>query len=174
MEMQQKKRDHRGRRRTTAASLRHQILRYLVSALPDGWISQPLVPGDALADAVPESHERAGDILLISPRGRCHFLFVRAPADRWWDGGLHQVPAEPFSERDGRLARQLRAAGHKARAIWCQQYLERALRAWGCPLKRPVSFRCAGETSTLPGQAGGRWPKLTLRFDRTTGRQANV
>ncbi|WP_193370899.1 hypothetical protein [Pelagibius marinus] len=71
---------------------------------------------------------------MISPRGRCHFLFVRAPADRWWDGGPKSVPAEEIGEREAEMARQLRAAGHRARAIWGERDLLRALRSWGCPL----------------------------------------
>ncbi|HEY9538853.1 MAG TPA: hypothetical protein VIS03_14775, partial [Kiloniellaceae bacterium] len=75
----------RFQRRTTAAALKQQILDFLGDALPAGWVKQPLEQAGAPA---------AADILIISPRGHCHFLFVRAPADRWWDGGPHSVPAE--------------------------------------------------------------------------------
>ena len=146
------------RRRITAAAVKQQTLAYRADALPAGWISQPLAEDAAIPAA-------AGDILIISPRGRCHFLFVRAPADRWWDGGPHRVAAEAFSERDAELERQLRAAGHKARAIWGEKDLARALRAWGCPLQRPVAF--AGKR-TIPSVAAGavakpERPRLHLR-----------
>lgn len=111
------------RRRTSAAALKQQILDFLGRALPAGWVAQPLQRGAAAA----------ADILIISPRGRCHFLFVQAPADRWWDGGAHAVPAERFPAAAARLARQLRAAGHRARAVWTARDLARALETWGCP-----------------------------------------
>ncbi|GAB4357149.1 MAG: hypothetical protein Kow00114_08540 [Kiloniellaceae bacterium] len=139
--------DHRAhRRRITAGAVKQQTLAYLAAALPAGWISQPLAADAAMPAA-------AGDILIISPRGRCHFLFVRAPADRWWDGGPHRVPAEAFSARDAALARQLRAAGHKARAIWGEKDLARALRAWGCPLQRPVAFAAQRTIPSVPAGA---------------------
>jgi hypothetical protein len=120
----------RFQRRTTAAALKQQILAYLGDALPEGWLSQPLEPGEA----------NAADILVISPRGRCHFLFVRAPADRWWDGGPRSVPAERFAAEAMCLAQRLRAAGHRARAVWGAPDLTRALRAWGCVPIRPARF----------------------------------
>lgn len=116
-------------RRTTAAALKQQILAFLAEALPAGWTSQPLEPAGGAP--VP-------DILVISPQGRCHFLFVRAPADRWWDGGPRAVPAEPFAVEAAGLARRLRAAGHRARAIWGAADLARALTAWGCQPPHPV------------------------------------
>lgn len=116
-------------RRTTAAALKQDILDFLGEALPAGWISQPLDQGGRPA---------AADILVISPGARCHFLFVRAPADRWWDGGPHSVPAEGFPPEAVCLARRLRAAGHRARAVWNAQDLARALRAWGCTPERAV------------------------------------
>lgn len=115
-------------RRTTAAALKQQILGFLAEALPAGWAVQPLE----------RAQTAAADILIVSPRGRCHFLFVLAPADRWWDGGPHSVPAEGFSAAEARLARRLRAAGHRARAVWTAKDLDRALRAWACPLAGPV------------------------------------
>ncbi|MEQ8356716.1 MAG: hypothetical protein RH942_14330 [Kiloniellaceae bacterium] len=117
-------------RRTTAAAVQQETMTFLASNLPPGWTSQPLAPGGTDAPAA--------DILVISPRGRCHFLFVRAPADRWWDGGPHSVPAEKITRSEDGLARQLRAAGHRARAIWCGRDLTRALKSWGCPLPRPL------------------------------------
>ncbi|WP_340118013.1 hypothetical protein [Pelagibius sp. 7325] len=125
-------------RRTTAEALKQQVLAVLAEVLPAGWISQPLAGGEGNPTSAGEAG--AGDILIISPRGHCHFLFVRAPADRWWDGGPRSVAAEVFSARDAALARQLRAAGHRARAIWNEKDLARALRAWGCPLQRPVAL----------------------------------
>jgi len=116
-------------RRTTAAALKQQILDCLEGALPAGWICQPLVQAGRPA---------AADILIISPRGRCHFLFVRAPADRWWDGGAHSVPAEGVPTEAVCLTRRLRAAGHRTRAVWGAQDLARALRTWGCAAVRPV------------------------------------
>lgn len=153
--MEQATQHCRDRRRITAAALTQQTLAYLVEALPAGWISQPLAAGTAVPAA-------AGDILIISPRGRCHFLFVRAPADRWWDGGPHRVPAEAFCARDAALARQLRAAGHKARAIWGEKDLARALRAWGCPLQRPVVFAGKRTAAAVPTGAKPERPRLHL------------
>ena len=134
------------RRRTTAALLKQQSLAYLAAALPPGWTSQPLSPARR-----PRAKGTAAsaDILLISPRGRCHFLFGRAPADRWWDGGPRCVPAEKITAGDAELARQLRAAGHKARAVWGERDLLRALRSWGCPLDRSARF--AGATRREAG-----------------------
>jgi len=146
------------RRRTTAEVLKQQVLDSLAQVLPTGWISQPLASGAAGQGA------GAGDILIVSPRGHCHFLFVRAPADRWWDGGPRSVPAEVFSARDAALARQLRAAGHRARAIWNERDLARALRAWGCPLQQPVAFahnRPKPAPAATPG-AKPRRPRLHL------------
>ncbi|MGF1594783.1 MAG: hypothetical protein ACFCUW_15995 [Kiloniellaceae bacterium] len=140
------------RRRTTAAALKLEILAYLAEALPAGWIGQPLAapdpgPGSGRPAAAGAA---AADILVISPRGRCHFLFVRAPADRWWDGGPRSVPAESFTPAEVHLARQLRAAGHRARAVWSGGDLSRALESWGCRPSRPPRFGKAGF-----GQAGG-------------------
>lgn len=118
-------------RRITAAALKQQILALLAEALPAEWISQPLDPQGG----------PSADILIISPRGRCHFLFVRAPADRWWDGGAHSVPAERLSPEVVGLLRRLRVAGHRARAVWGAADLARALRAWNCRLRRPVESR---------------------------------
>jgi hypothetical protein len=138
-------------RRTTAAALKQQVLGFLAEALPAGWVSQPLQ----------REQEAAADILILSPRGRCHFLFVRAPADRWWDGGPHSVAAERFTAAEARLARQLRAAGHRARAIWTAKDLARALQSWGCPLGRPVRFAGGGETAPPPRAQAAR-PTLHL------------
>ncbi len=162
--------EHSVQRRTTAASLKHQTLVFLAAALPEGWISQPLSSGKSaqvsgcglkfrptLADGRP-----LADILIISPRGRCHFLFVRAPADRWWDGGPRSVPAEKFTEREIRLARRLRAAGHEARPFWSEKELVRALRAWGCPWNQAVRF--GNRRQALVPKAATRPAKGTLRF----------
>ena len=139
-------------RRTTAAALKQQVLAYLDAALPPGWISQPLNR---------QGPTPAADVLIISPRGRCHFLFVHAPADRWWDGGPHSVPAERFPAAEARLARQLRAAGHRARAIWTAQDLARALTSWGCPHSGPVRLGAEGETAPL-SRRGATRPRLHL------------
>lgn len=128
------------KRRTTAAALKQQILDYLAAELPAGWAVQPLQ----------RDQTAAADILIVSPRGRCHFLFVHAPADRWWDGGPHSVPAERFGAAEAALARRLRAAGQRARAIWTAKDLERALRAWGCPLAGPV--RLGGVAERAPAR----------------------
>lgn len=132
------------RRRTTAMTVKQRALTLLAESLPQDWISQPLSPvpdypaGKGATPPGPATAEcPSADILVISPRGRCHFLFVRAPADRWWDGELHSVPAEKISAEDAAMARRLRAAGHKARAIWGERDLWRALRSWGCPVTRP-------------------------------------
>jgi hypothetical protein len=138
-------------RRITGGALKQQMLDFLREALPAGWISQPLEPAGRPA---------AADILIISPRGRCHFLFVRAPADRWWDGGPHSVPAERFPPEAVCLARRLRSAGHRARAVWGAQDLARALRAWGCVPERAVRF-------ALP-PAALRRPPLPVKQMRPT------
>lgn len=139
--MQQAAKHRPERRRTTAAALTQQVLAFLADGLPDGWISQSLPSqGKAGGAASAGGPGSAGDILIISPRGRCHFLFVRAPEDRGWDGGPRSVAAETFSEAEAQLAHQLRMAGHKARAIWGEKDLAQALRAWGCPVVRPVTF----------------------------------
>lgn len=153
-------REETPRRRTTAAVLKQQAMAFLEEALPQGWISQPLAPGVACRGAdVGQAPRQAGrmpcpsaDILVISPRGRCHFLLVRAPADRWWDGGPRSVPAEKVGEREAEMLRQLRGAGHKARAIWGEQDLLRALRTWGCPLAQRVRF-ARGTPSAKPRPA---------------------
>lgn len=169
--MEQATQQRPARRRTTAEALKQQVLAYLAEDLPTGWISQPLASGagsSASAGAAEQgagaAGAGAGDILIISPRGYCHFLFVRAPADRWWDGGLRSVPAEVFSARDAALARQLRAAGHRARAIWNEKDLARALKAWGCPLQRPVALRPNLPKSAAAACSGARprRPRLHL------------
>lgn len=149
------------RRRTTAGLLKQQTLAYLARALPPGWTSQPLAPAPR-----PQGKGTApsADILLISPRGRCHFLFVRAPADRWWDGGPRCVPAEKITAGDAELARQLRAAGHKARAVWGERDLLRALRSWGCPLKRSARFAGARRTEAGPATQAACPERPTLHL----------
>ena len=169
--MEQATQHRPARRRTTAEALKQQVLISLAEVLPTGWISQPLASGAGNPASAGEAGQGAraagagaGDILIISPRGHCHFLFVRAPADRWWDGGPRSVPAEVFSARDAALARQLRAAGHRARAIWNEKDLARALSAWGCPLHRPVAStrnRPKPAPSAAPG-AKPRRPRLSL------------
>lgn len=148
-------------RRTTAAALKQQILAFLAETLPAGWTSQPLEP--AGGTPVP-------DILVISPQGRCHFLFVRAPADRWWDGGPRSAPAESFAVEAASLARRLRAAGHRARAIWGAADLARALTAWGCPPPHPVRL---GRPAVQPPVAPPR-PQRPVLHLRSWGRGADV
>jgi|GEM_PF-3882769 len=154
------------KRRMTAALLKQRSLAYLSAALPAGWTSQPLSPAPGRRGG---GRAAAADILVISPRGRCHFLFVRAPADRWWDGGPRSVAAEKISEADAEMARQLRAAGHRARAVWGERDLLRALRTWGCPLSRAVKFDAAGsgsrQTAPLPASA----PRRTLHLSFCRG-----
>lgn len=160
----------RFQRRTTAAGLKQQILAYLAEALPAGWLSQPL-DGAGAARA---------DVLIISPRGRCHFLFVRAPADRWWDGGPRSVPAEGVPEEALCLAQRLRAAGHRARAVWGAADLARALRTWGCAPTRPARFgtprfgtpRC-GTGAALPTDAAARPVRPILHLS-AWGRRSDV
>ena len=65
---------------------------------------------------------------------------------------------------DAELARQLRAAGHKARAVWGERDLLRALRTWGCPLARSARF--AGprrREAPLPAAAYPERPTLHLK-----------
>lgn len=146
------------KRRTTAAALKQQILDFLQEALPAEWISQPL----------DQKAEPAADILVISPRGRCHFLFVRAPADRWWDGGAHSVPAERLSPEAAGLLRRLRVAGHRARAIWGAADLARALRAWNCLPRRPVVLGI-GLPPAAPLAATPRPPRPVLHLSAWRG-----
>jgi hypothetical protein len=134
------------RRRVTAAALKQATARFLQAALPPGWSSQPLAP--------PAPGTAAADLLVISPRGRCHFLFVRAPADRWWDSGPHAVPAEQLTAAEAGLARRLRAAGHRARPVWGSRDLARALNSWGCTLRRRVELE--GEPAPAPVWQGAR------------------
>ena len=144
------------RRRTTAAALKGATAAFLSEALPPGWVCQPLAPGSEAG--------KAGDILVISPRGRCHFLFVRAPADRWWDGGGHSVPAERLTARDARMARQLRAAGHRTHAVRGAADLARALQSWGCPLHRPVRLPGLPGAGRPPAAAQAKRPRAVLRL----------
>ena len=148
-------------RRTTAAALKQQILAYLAEALPPGWTTQPLEASGGTP---------APDILVLSPGGRCHFLFVRAPADRWWDGGPRSVPAETFAIEAAGLARRLRAAGHRARPIWGAADLARALTAWGCPPPHPVRLERPG---ALPPAVPPRPPRPVLHL-RNWGRRADA
>ncbi|MEQ9246978.1 MAG: hypothetical protein RLO21_13400, partial [Nitratireductor sp.] len=78
--MEQATQHRPARRRTTAEALKQQVLAALAVVLPTGWISQPLASGEGHPASAGEAG--AGDILIISPRGHCHFLFIRAPADR--------------------------------------------------------------------------------------------
>jgi hypothetical protein len=164
------------RRRVTRAALKQQVLDFLVEALPEGWISQPLASGPVRGPAPGGAGGRAaigaGDGLVISPRGRCHFLFLRAPADRWWDGDLRTVPAEAFSAKDAQLARKLRAAGHQTRVIRCDQDLNRALKAWGCPLTRQANFLPAQRATGAMGPACGSSRRPTLRLS-SLGRRSD-
>jgi len=130
------------RRRVTAATLKQATARFLESALPSGWTSLPLAPSGR--------GQAAADLLVISPRGRCHFLLVRAPADRWWDGGPHSVPAEKLTGAEDGLLQRLRAGGHRARAIWGSRDLARALGAWGCSTGRRVTLE--GEPASWRGR----------------------
>lgn len=150
------------RRRITATALKQQILDFLSEALPAGWTSQPL----------DQSGEAAADILLLSPRGRCHFLFVRAPADRWWDGGAHSVPAERLSPAAIALLQRLRLGGHRARAVWSAADLTRALRAWNCRPERPVRLASERRPAILPA-AAGRPPRPVLHLS-AWGRSTDV
>jgi len=153
------------RRRTTAAALKQDVLAFLAAGLPAGWISQPLAAGEG---------EAAADILIISPRGRCHFLFVYAPADRWWDGGPRSVPAERFPVGALCLARKLRAAGHKARAIWGARDLARALEAWDCPLDRAVRLGTLVPPQRRPAAAQVATPARPRLRLNGPGRQAGA
>ncbi len=163
-------------RRTTAAAVKQRALAFLAEALPRGWMSQPLAPGfaqgaaAARARACPAASGPAADILVISPRGRCHFLFVRAPADRWWDGGPKSVPAEEIGEREAEMARQLRAAGHRARAIWGERDLLRALRSWGCPLPPELRIERAEVPARPPQRAAPRRQRPVLHLGSGGGR----
>lgn len=125
-------------RRTTTAAVHRKIKAMLIECLPAGWTFQAM-PASAGED---DDQARAqADFLVISPRGRCSFLFAKAPADRWWDGDLRHVSAQPLTPQEAALIARLKQAGHGARAVWNLKAAVRALAAWGCPLDIQAALR---------------------------------
>jgi len=109
---------------------------------------------------------RQPDIVIISPAGRCYFLFVKAPRDRWWDGDLRRVDAEKVTEDERKLMTTLKRAGNGARAVWSAEDAKRALAAWGCrlaPDRAPGQTAECGRPAARPTQSTKRPP---LRFWR--------
>lgn len=103
----------------------------LLNRLPAGWHLQVM----PVAGSVGDVDEKAQpDILVISPAGRCHFLFAKAPEDRWWDGDIRRVPAEPLTAAERTLIGRLKRGGHAARPVWQTKDAARALAGWGCKL----------------------------------------
>ena len=159
-----------GGRRRTAAALRRQIDEVLRSRLPEGW-SHQMMPA-----SVPAGESGAApkpDVLVISPSGRCHFLFAKAPEDRWWDGDIRRVPAEPVTATERALIGRLRRAGHAVRAVWHRKEVLRLLANWGCRLQPdPASARCERKASGAAGRAKPMRPKLilNLRGEKTNAR----
>lgn len=120
-------------RRVNAGLLRSLIGRMLKTRLPPGWTHQ-MISGAGARDVGGESGKP--DVVVISPAGRCHFLFAKAPADRWWDGDLRCVAAEPLTESERALMARLRKGGNRARAVWSTKEAARVLAQWGCgPMK---------------------------------------
>ncbi len=156
-------------RRTTAAAVRHQINAMLGECLPDGWIVQAIAPRSEKPGVAAGAQ---ADILVISPRGRCFFLLVKAPADRWWDGDIRRVSAEPLGPQERGLMVRLRQAGHGVRAVWNARAAARALTAWGCPLRQPNGPRLSEKgIERQPSEPQGR-QKLTLAFAGKSGHGA--
>lgn len=118
-------------RRTNAAVLRGQVREMLLNRLPAGWHLQVMPAAGSVSDVDEKAHP---DILVISPAGRCHFLFTKAPEDRWWDGDIRRVPAEPLTAAERTLIGRLKRGGHSARPVWRPKDAARALASWGCKL----------------------------------------
>lgn len=149
-------------RRTTAAALRRQIDEMLLSRLPEGW-SHQVMPASVAAG------ESGGppkpDILVISPSGRCHFFFTKAPEDRWWDGDIRRVSAESVTAEEHALIGRLKRAGHAVRTVWHRREVLRHLANWGCRLcPDPASAPCGRNRSGAAGRAKPIRPKLTLNL----------
>ncbi len=107
------------------------------------------------------SENEQPDVVIISPAGRCHFLFAKAPADRWWDGDLRRVAAEPLTERERTLIARLRKGGNGARAVWSAKEAARVLAQWGCALMKGRSESDEG-VSIKRGES--RRAKLKLKL----------
>lgn len=131
-----------------------------------------MLPAPASGDAAGQRRDqeagpgRQADIVLISPAGRCYFLFVKAPRDRWWDGDLRRVDAEKVTEDERNLMTTLKRAGNGARAVWSTEDARRALTAWGCRLtsdREPAQTSAVGRPAAGPPQSAKR---PTLRFWR--------
>lgn len=151
-----------GGRRVNAATLRRRLGQMLADRLPDAWDHQmmPAQGGDRGNGARAQA-----DFLIISPGGRCHFLFAKAPEDRWWDGDLRRVAAEAPTAAERDLISRLKRAGHAARPVWSIRDAVRALTSWGCRLRPPTAMPREG---TLPGdragEPGAARRVLTLRW----------
>ncbi len=149
-------------RRLNACLLRSLIGRMLKNGLPQGWTHQMIASADAYGTA--QENEQP-DIVIISPSGRCHFLFAKAPADRWWDGDIHRVAAEALSEGERRLIARLRQGGNRARAVWSCEEVVRTLAQWGCRLtKGRENSASEPEGYVLQKRGGEQRPKLKLSF----------
>ncbi|NIA70234.1 hypothetical protein HBA54_16630 [Pelagibius litoralis] len=151
-------------RRVNAELLRSQIGSLLKGRLPDGWIHQAITPGMPLGQADEKEHP---DIIVISPAGRCYFLFTKAPADRWWDGDLRRVSAEALTVGESALMTRLKRGGYGVRAVWSIKDVERALANWGCTLRRgPAGLSREAARVGEAGRKNSTRAKLGLRFDK--------
>ena len=153
-------------RRTTAGALRAQVGRMLVGRLPEGWEYQMIQESGASA----ARGERAcADILVVSPRGRCHFFFAKAPADRWWDGDVRRVPAEPLTEAERSLIARLKYGGHAVRPVWTVSDAKKALWTWGChlrPAPMPPDSKAVDRLARTRGEDGRDTYTLTLNLSK--------
>ncbi|WP_299393187.1 hypothetical protein [Pelagibius sp.] len=158
-----------------AATVRRAIKDLLRRCAPNDWTVRMLpapASGDVAGQGVDQAFDqgtgrgRQPDIVLISPAGRCYFLFVKAPHDRWWDGDLRRVDAEKVTEDERSLMITLKRAGNGARAVWSTEDAKRALAAWGCrltPDRQPAQPSAGGRQAAGPAQSAKR---PTLRFWR--------
>lgn len=137
-----------GGRRVNAATLRRRLSQMLADRLPADWDHQVMPVGDAGRG---EGAKAKADVLVISPGGKCHFLFAKAPEDRWWDGDLRRVAAETLTPAERQLILRLKRAGHAARPVWRIRDAVRALTNWGCRLRPPVTMQ---HEASLPGHRG--------------------
>lgn len=146
-------------RRLNAGLLRSLIGRMLKAQLPPGWIHQ-MISNTGARDVSSENGQP--DVVVISPAGRCHFLFAKAPADRWWDGGLRRVAAEPLTERERALIARLRKGGNAARAVWSTKEAARVLAQWDCALVKGGHEPDGGSVSIARSE--NPRAKLKLKF----------
>lgn len=152
------------RRRTTADLVSSEVSSLLASRLPLGWIHQSIPSAGAMEGG---KGKALPSIIIISPAGRCYFLFAKAPADRWWDGDLRRVAAEPLTAAESALVTRLKRSGYGARPVWSTKDAVRVLASWGCKLRR-MQATPAGKVCGSAGLARKTAARATLRlrFDK--------